>query len=388
MADFFEQVEDLWKHIKGHGAPLPAVAAIPPEDCRPDGSAGARIRRDEDYFTLRVNEMHLGANHQWHKVYDPMVLVVTEFNHDKQRVTVPCVVGPNLVRKQTAGQNPVHGSLVLDTRVAGPFPYRGGDIDISISFYQVERADHARVLLNVIERLSDSVGGALQLGMVAKTGAALLEGVEGLLGLKGTVMLTGHRLSLATSPLDPLKTGFCAMLAPPVPADRSALAVYDRRLHLRDAASSSFAPYRDSDYVLLGIDASTSRDDEGLHRFFEMKTDALNALWDGGDGMARAKANLITAYQQMLKSPDIVTAEARTLFRCWLDELEEEAARVEQVRTMPVTKRHTPENRPLTSFASDLGDAMRQIERRLAASRLRSARAVKNFAHLLSHAAI
>jgi hypothetical protein len=371
MADFLEQAEGLWKHIKGHSAPLPAVAVMPPELCSPNGSAGVRIRRDEDYFTLRVNEMHLSANHQWHKIYDPLVLVVTEFNHAKQRVTVPCVVGPNLIRKQSAGQNPVHGSLLLDTRVAGPFPYRGGDVDISISFYQVERVDHARTLLNVIERLSDTVGGALQLGMIAKTAAALLEGVEGLLGLKGTVMLTGHRLSLATSPLDPLKTGYCAMLAPPVPVDKSALAVHDRRLHIRDGAASSDAPYRSSDYVLLGIDASTSRDDEGVHRFYDMKADALNALWDGGgDGMARAKANLITAYQQMLKSPDIVTAEARTLFSRWLDELEEEAERVEQVRTMPVPTQRTRadslhESRAPASFVTDISDAMRQMEQRL-----------------------
>jgi hypothetical protein len=370
MADFFEQVESIWAHIKGHSEPLPAVAVMAPEKCWPEQSAGALIKRDEAYFTLRVNEMHLGANHQWYKVYDPFVLVVTEFTHGNQRVTVPRVVGPNLIRKQSAGQNPKYGSIVLDSRVAGPFPYRGGDVDVSVGFYQVERADHARTLLNMIERLSDAVGGSLQLGMVARTAATLLEGVEGLLGLKGTAMLTGHRLSLATSPLDPLTTGFCAIIAPPVQQDTSEFTVHERRLHIRNDAAFGDVPYRASDYALLGITSSASRDDEFLAQFVDMKNDALNALWDGADGTERAKANLITAYQQMRKSPDIIACEASALFDRWLGDLEGELARVAQVQTMPVTAssdRHAMLRRSGTSpmVACDLNSALRQVEQRL-----------------------
>ncbi|MEM5385074.1 hypothetical protein VSR68_15935 [Paraburkholderia phymatum] len=370
MPDFFEQVQHIWSNIKGHSAPLPALAVVPPERCWPEGSAGARIRRDEAYFTLRVNEMYLDLNRQWYAVYDPLVLVVTEFNHGRQRVTVPYVVGPNLIRKQNGEQSPKHGTVVLDTRVAGPFPYRGGDVDISIGFYQVQHANYAKTLLSMIERVSDLVGGAFQIGVVAKTGAALLEGVDELLNIQGTVMLTGLRLSLATSAMDPLTTGFCAMVAPPVPQETNALIVRDRRLWIRDAGASGEIPYRASDYVLLSITGSASRDDESLGPFLDMKNDALNALWDGADGPERAKANLITAYQQMRKSPDITASEASVLFDTWLAELDRELARLNQVKTLPIDGQDAASDGTRNwgtsaEMAQDLSSALRKVDKRL-----------------------
>ncbi|MGF6696950.1 hypothetical protein OKW38_001562 [Paraburkholderia sp. MM5496-R1] len=370
MPDFFEQVQRIWSNVKGHSAPLPALAVVSPERCWPEGSAGVRIRRDEAYVTLRVNEMYLDLNRQWYTVFDPLVLVVTEFNHGRQRVTIPYVVGPNLIRKQNGEQNPKHGSVVLDARVAGPFPYRGGDVDISIGFYQVPRANYAKTLLNMIEHVSDLIGGALPIGVMARTGAALLEGVDELLNIQGTVMLTGLRLSLATSPMDPLTTGFCAMIAPTVPQETNALVVRDRRLRIHDVVASCEVPYRASDYVLLGITGSASREDESLGPFIDMKNDALNALWDGADGPERAKANLITAYQQMRKSPDITDVEARVLFDSWLVELDSELTHLSQVRALPIagpdaTPEETRDWGTSADMAQELSSALLQVNKRL-----------------------
>jgi hypothetical protein len=359
MTDFFDQIERVWDTIKRGQAPLPMIAAIAPDKCSPDGAAGAWIRRDEAYFTLRVNEMHLSANRQWYSVYDPLVLVVTEFNHGNRRVTVPSVVGPNLIRKQAVGQMPKHGSLLLDTCVTGPHPYRGGDIDVSVSFYRIERKNYAKTLFSVIERLSGALAAAGQLAMIARMGAALLDGVEGLLGLDGTVMLAGQRISLSTSPLDPLKTGFYAMIAPPLPQSPGALRVRDRRLHIsRGGNGNDETPYQDSDFVLLGISGADARGDDSLLPFHDLKVDALMALWDRTDGVELAKANLIAAYQQMRKSPDVTQREASVLFDSWLVEFEEERKRATQVRSMPDRRtRGTP-----SDLATDMGNALRRIE--------------------------
>jgi hypothetical protein len=358
MADIFDQIERVWDTFKRGHAPLPVVAALPPHRCHPDGSAGAAIRRDEGYFTVRVNEMHLSSNRQWYTVYDPLVLVVCEFNHGRQRITVPTVIGPNLILKQAQSQNPRHGSVLFDTRVTGPHPYRGGDVDVSVSFYQVQRMNYARTLIGLVERLSGVIGAAGQLSMIAKTGAALLEGVEGLLGLEGTVMLAGLRICLATSPLDPFSTGFYGMIAPPVPGNPGGFLVRDRRLYV-DSAERGESPYRDSDFVLLGISASATRDDESLLPFFDLKTDALNALWEGEDGLERAKANLIAAYQQMRKCPDITAHEAGILFDKWLGELDAERARVEQLRPMALNDDH---EHVQTALIHDLSAALRRVE--------------------------
>jgi hypothetical protein len=282
-------------------------------------------------------------------------VVVAEFNHGPERIAVPSVIGPNLIRKQAPSDKPRYGVVLFDTRVTGPHPYRGGDVDVSVGFYRVQRVNHARTLLKVVDSLSASFGGPGELQAVAKTGGVLLEGVEGLLGLAETTYLAGHRISLATSPLDPFTAGFSTLIAPPAPEDFGCLRVDDRRLYIETNGESR--PYRGSDFVLLSIAGTKERGDENLLPFYSLKVDALTALWDGEEGVKRGKANLIAAYQQMRRSPDVTAGEAARLFDAWLQEFECERKRAEQVRAMPV-ERHKAEPEPL---ARDLDDAVRRL---------------------------
>ncbi len=355
MSGVFDTVVSAWNEMRSGYQPLPTVATVPSDRCRPAGTAGYSIDRGQMYFTIRINEMHLAENRQWWTVYDPLVVVVAEFIHGQERIAVPSVIGPNLIRKQGPSDQPRFGVVMLDTRVTGPHPYRGGDVDVSVGFYRVQRANHARALLKVVDSLSTSLSGPGELQAIAKTGGALLEGVEGLLGLQETTYLAGHRISLATSPLDPFEAGFSALIAPPAPEDPGSLLVDDRRLYV--TTDGEDRPYRGSDFVLLSIAGSADRGDENLLPFYPLKVDALTALWDGEEGVKRGKANLIAAYQQMRRSPDVTTAEASRLFDAWLQEFESEKKRAEQVRSMPVA-RHEAKPEPLSS---DLDDAVRRL---------------------------
>ena len=58
----------------------------------------------------------------------------------------------------------------------------------------------------------------------------------------------------------------------------------------------------------------------------------MAAVFDGEDGIRRAKANLLAAYQQMRTSPDVTAAEAGQLFDAWLSEFETEKQRLERTR--------------------------------------------------------
>ena len=119
----------------------------------------------------------------------------------------------------------------------------------------------------------------------------------------------------------------------------------ERRLCIE--ADGRNRPYRDSDFVLLSITGDEARGDENLLPFYPLKIDALTAVWDGEDGVKRGKANLIAAYQQMRRSPDVTAAEASRLFDTWLQEFDAEKRRAEQVRSMPVA-RHNEQQDPLT----------------------------------------
>jgi len=108
---------------------------------------------------------------------------------------------------------------------------------------------------------------------------------------------------------------------------------------------------------LLSIIGTEVRGDENLLPFYGLKVDALTAVWDGEDGVKRGKANLIAAYQQMRRSPDVTAAEANRLFDAWLQEFEAEKKRAEQVRSMPIA-RHSEKWDPL---AESLNDAVRRL---------------------------
>lgn len=355
MSDAFDAVVKTWDRIRTGHQPLPTVANLPPGNCHPANAAGYLIKRDQMYFTVRINEMHLGENRQWWTVYDPLVVVVAEFNHGQARIAVPSVVGPNLIRKQAPSDQARYGVVLLDTRVTGPHPYRGGDVDLSVGFYRVQRNNHAHALLKVVDSLSASLGGPGELQTIANAGGALLEGVEGLLGLQETTYLAGHRISMASSPFDPFAAAFSALIAPPAPKEITRLRVEDRRLWI--GADGGSRPYRDSDFVLLSITGTEARGDENLLPFYPLKVDALTALWDGEDGVKRGKANLIAAYQQMRRSPDVTAAEASRLLDMWLQEFEVEKKRVEQLRSMPIAGH---ESKP-DSLAQDLNDAVRRL---------------------------
>jgi hypothetical protein len=332
MVAIFGAIESALKRMHGGTVPLPAVEMIDPGRCTPNGIAGVRILRDQLYFTVRINEMYLKENQSWYSVYDPLVVVVVEFNHGSSRVTIPAVIGPGMITKQAAGDQPKHGSVIFDSRVTGPHPYRGGDVDISTSFYRVRRMNYALTLFKIVEQLSGAFAGAGQVAAVAQTGAALLEGVEGLIGLGDSVYLAGQRISLVAS--KPFVSGFSALLAPPVPQNAAQLSVREGRLFIENG-EPDLVPYRTSDFVLMSVTGSTSRQDENLLPFYGLKTEAINAISDGEEGEKRGKANLIAAYQQMRKSPDVTSAEASNLLDDWLAEFKAEQDRIRKVRAMP-----------------------------------------------------
>ena len=76
--------------------------------------------------------------------------------------------------------------VLRNIRVTGPHPYRGGDIDVSLALYRLQRTDHARSLLNIVDGIASSIGGPGEMGTALRFGGALLDGVQALLGLQNT----------------------------------------------------------------------------------------------------------------------------------------------------------------------------------------------------------
>lgn len=357
MAGILEHLSSAWDHIREGQQPIGRLERIADERCKPDGASGTVIKRDEMYFSVRINQMELIMDRWFDTTYDPLVVVVTEFIYGGVRVAVPSVIGPGLIQTCIASGSPRYGTVLTDTRVTGPHPYRGGEVVVSISFYRVKRSSMADAILGIVESLSRTPGVG-QLAAIAQTGKPLLDGVKALAGVSDTEYLAGQRTAVAMSGVLPLKTQFLALVLPSSRSEAAmpALSVCDRRLFVADG-NGAMAPYRENDFVLCSIEGSERREEESLLPFYPLKSKAIAAVFKGEDGLKLAKADLISAYQQMQESADLTRAEVKDLFNKWVEEFQSAKREADNLVNLSVPMGEEQS----AALGSDLSQAIRTV---------------------------
>src|SRR5512134_1453623 len=164
MTDFLARMGGFVEKLRSSPMPLPTVSEIAHDRCLPSGVAGREIVKDNGYFTVWLNELFLAEGRNWWATYDPVAIVITEFGYGTGRVSVPIVVGPNLISAKNPGVP--HGIVLRDTCVAGPYPFRGGNVAITVILYKVKHQDYARGLLRFVESLSSAIGTPADIGML------------------------------------------------------------------------------------------------------------------------------------------------------------------------------------------------------------------------------
>jgi len=337
MTDMLDSLTNGWATLRARQRPNSTIFTLAPADCEPPGMSGTIIKRNAMYFSVCINEMRLKNNAQWLSIYDPLVVVVVEFGYGEKRVAIPSVIGPQMLARHIKSGAPLYGTVLSNVRVTGPHPFLGGGVDISVQFYRVQRANYANSMLKIVESLSRAAGAG-QLAAIAETGATLLQGLESLIGLEETIYLAGQRISLSNSPLEPLKAQSFALIVPPLPPADTRLKAKQGKLYVATGDTGAEA-YQDSDFVLFSVDGAERREDENVLPFYQLKRDAMVALADGEDSLKRAKALLLTAYQQMRKSDDVTKAECDRFFDEWVEEFNAEEARLQRMATLSTALR-------------------------------------------------
>lgn len=314
MRDFIAGIEQFLSRIPGSKSPAAILERIPDSQCTPAESSGKVIDRDS-YFALRVNQLVLAEDVEWYVKYDPMVVVIFSFNYGAQRLMVPCVIGPDFIRNQFKTAPPRYGTILTDICVAGPHPYRGGGIDLSLCFYKVRRVNYAESLLKVAEGLSQSLLAG-QFGTWIGAGGTLLDALSGLLGLDETVYIAGYRTSLGHH-IYPLTSAYFCLTTPSAGLQLPSCLVQNGRL-FQDSGAGAITPYQGSDFVLLSVEGYKRRDDTDRFPFFASKKEALSALFNKDDGYQRAKGGLGSAYEQLRKSADFTEGDIACTFKEWM----------------------------------------------------------------------
>lgn len=142
--------------------------------------------------------------------------------------------------------------VVLEKRLLGPVPYRGGDLDVELGLFSIRSADLAGPYLDVLETMA-SVAGLAFVGPAQAFAAPLRRGLELLVGGDAPSML---EIGLAKTFSPPMTGTFCLIGASRAAVDTASLSIdhNGRVLHRGELVT-------EHPYVVVTVEAHSRRDD-------------------------------------------------------------------------------------------------------------------------------
>lgn len=354
---------DTWKNLVSKASSLCLTGApetsqltfrtYPERDAR-----DSEIREQEHYFGVTLNEIHLQYGREFHLTYDPLLYLAVDFKYGSQRVTVPRLIGPSVLGPSITkgGGKLPHGFVVRDIRVAGPHPYRGDPVGITVVLYKIAHTDYAKRVLAFAEKLTGVVGFPADLSMAFKIGGAVVDAVETLFDMNDSVPLMGRRFELNASPRDGFQPQQVALINSgdkPLPP-----------LDVRGASlvQESGEPFIDRDYVLFDLWRTESRGvDADL--LSETMVEKMYECGLAGDpeSWRRGKSILLALYQQLLSSIDLTEADAERIFEKHKEKLLKCKERARLVSLMPVEVPESPLAQSWMNETERLNNKAREI---------------------------
>jgi len=311
MSGFVTAARELASRLYSSKSIRPLVGRIPDAQVFPREEVDQEIVADRSYFTVVVNELFLTVGRELWATFDPMVLATVEYLYDGKLLSIPTIVGPGLI-KLPEGHEAPHGLVINDIQIAGPHPYRGGKVGVTILLYKIKHTDFAQSFLKLAENVSRAAGVPANVDAFGKVGTALIDGLDNLLKIKGNEPVAGHMFTIDGSSRRGFRTGYAALIADP-DVKMSSLRVTDGKLEQQNGAE--FSPYRAADYVLYSVTGRPTRGEFDSLPFRKLLDQSIQAaLGNEEESWKRAKAGLLSLYGLIATSPDLVQEEAESLF--------------------------------------------------------------------------
>ncbi len=241
---------------------------------------------------------------------------------------MPKLIGPSAIKAMLPpGKQLPHGFLMNDIRIAGPVPYRGEQVGITVVLFKVRTNDYAQRVLQIAEGLSDVLGLAA-IGNIAKIGNSVVDSLQALFSMNECEPVLGQRFEINASKLDGLPVRQTALISETAPSATSLRIVEDRLVN------SDGAQYSEADFVLYNVwgvgSVGTGRGMPfypDVEKMYEIASSGDETSWE------RAKAALITLYQRLRSSPDLTSADADKLFESYKNEIVKRRDVIRYVRT-------------------------------------------------------
>lgn len=254
---FSQYFTTLWSRIKQASTFVPAYFRIPDENTDLPSGETSQFDERRHYFMISVNEMYLSYKREWHKSFSPMVFSVCNFKYDGKELEIPFAISPGFLQKYK--QEVPGGMLFLNTPVVGLFPWRGGNVSLSLILSRIPQADVAEKMIDVIGEISGSLSFAAGIESYTRISRVLLNGINSLMGFQQTQPILGVNNNFGMAAGNPFRPGYHALIHSENP-DKKKFWVKENALYYGNSLESAI-PYRDDDYVLFRIGISDKRHD-------------------------------------------------------------------------------------------------------------------------------
>lgn len=320
-SDLVRGVQGLFENLRRTPTRNPVWLRVPDE--RVDESLGeAPLEPRRHYFEVRINRMYLSAQREWLTKYVPVVLAAAEFSYAGETMFAPTLVGPNTIER-LGGRSPL-GAVVANARIAGPHPFMGGELAISLILFRLDRANVLEPFLDTLEGASGAMDFAAGLVPYVKIAQVVLKGITALTG--------GDEPRLARyDGFSPVRPGFYALVDPDSPIDVDSLTVTNRELYLDGS------PFADGDYVLYSVRRVTHPevDVTQLPLFGQWQTVLREAAKSSTDDVwTNTKLNWSALIGMLGTSPDLTVDHAMELSEEWKDTMVAEHKRAKELGTL------------------------------------------------------
>ncbi|BAL76827.1 hypothetical protein [Bradyrhizobium cosmicum] len=323
--DVIDRIKGLISTVVSGAMPVPSIVDFG-TDGTPQSTQADTIEPFKHYFRLDINQLFISKGRQFWVDFDPLVYAAVDYLQGQQRVVASTIVGPRAI--DTGKIAKPHGFLLNDIRVAGPVPFNGGDVGVTIILYKIAQKNYAQTIMKLIETVAASQSSLAAVSKAANLGSILLDGVQGLLELRDNVPVMGQRFEINTA----TARGFLPICRALIKDGPSSLDILVSDNRLRDARED----FQASDFVLYSLSRVMQRDDHRSLPFFSLVTDACVAVTKGPEGNDAAKGILISLYNEMLKSEELTYQDRERLFAEYVGMVKQSKAAVATLGRNPV----------------------------------------------------
>ncbi|MEH6473055.1 MAG: hypothetical protein V7752_17600 [Halopseudomonas sp.] len=268
------------------------------------------IARGSDYFEIRIPETFLRLEREYWKGYAPLTVVVLRFSHDGKDREIPFIISSQTLLASFP-KDASDWTEFYNTRVFGPFPYEGGDVELAIALYAVETQNQAKELFSLLDSLLSvfQVPLASQALQTADTITRLIEKFTGLNSVSRKLSYYQVFQEQSDLPSSFRDQYILKINAEANKIQKEKLWVRDGRLHTKDQ-SGEFLRASEWDYCLARIHASETSPSIKLP-FWPTWKNVIRLIAEGNENMAHnAYAELI---RQITLCKDLTERDRLTL---------------------------------------------------------------------------